>query len=128
MVVHVGLKGIHDINGARHTYLNVLDLATRYSLFVRVEGKSSLTVSATFLESWISWAGPPSLVVTDQGGEFAKHFEGMAQRVGAAMRVIPAEAPWQNAMAERHGTVLGEIMTAMVDACHTEGDREMAMA
>ena len=128
MVVGVDLKEVHDVAGERHTYLNALDVATRFSVLVRLDGKSSAEAAQRFLDYWVSWAGPPVTILHDQGGEFFKHFQTMASRMGAETRVIATEAPWQNGLVEKHGAVLGEIMTALVDKCQLEGPEDMALA
>ena len=56
---------------------------------------------------------------------FAKHFSALIQRFGMTTRVAPAEAPWQNAMCERHGGVLAEIMAASIASAQAEGAAEM---
>ena len=38
------------------------------------------------------------------------------------------EAPWQNGMVERHGQVLGEIVSTMVDTSQLSGTKDMDMA
>jgi len=60
-----------------------LDVATRFSAFVLLTGKSSYEVAGAFQTSWVSWAGPPVQILRDQGTEFAKDFSALARRLGA---------------------------------------------
>ena len=39
--------------------------------------------------------------------------------------MIPVEAPWQLGMVERHGSVLGDIITAIVMEVSPVGERQM---
>ena len=126
MVVGVDLKEGCDIVGERFLYLNILDVATRFSVFVLLSGKSSREVAEAFQTAW-SWAGPPVQILHDQGTEFAKDFTALARRLGADTRVTPTEAPWQNSMVERHGAVLGEVLAALVQQCQLEGERDMRL-
>ena len=51
---------------ARDTFLNVLDVAARYSFFARVPSKNFQVVAQTFLDGWVSWAGVPQQIIHDQ--------------------------------------------------------------
>ena len=127
-LVGVDLKEVLDADGTAHTYLNILDIATRFSCLVRVESKASQVVAQAFVDYWISWAGIPEKVIHDQGGEFIRYVANMLQAFGANPTVIATEAPWQNGLVERHGQVLGEIMSVMVDQLQLRGDELMATA
>jgi hypothetical protein len=70
-LVGVDLKEVQDVDGTRHTFLNVLDVATRYSSFILVPSKSSSIVAEAFMEGWIRAFGTPDMVIHDQGGEFS---------------------------------------------------------
>ena len=67
-LVGVDLKEVLDCTGERHTFLNVLDVATRFSAFVRLENKSSAGAAQALVEHWVAWAGVPVKVLSDQGG------------------------------------------------------------
>ena len=127
MLVGVDLKEVQDAEGERHTFLNILDVATRYSVFVRVSNKSSAGVAKKFMKHWVGWAGAPTQIVHDQGGEFFKDFAAQMRRLGLNPRVTPTEAPWQNGMVERHGGVLGEILSVMVEQAQLTGEADMTM-
>ena len=63
---------------------------------------------------WLSWAGPPGKVVADQGKESFAVFSEFMRCLGTHFNLIALEAPLQNGMVERHGGVLGDIITAIV--------------
>ena len=44
------------------------------------------------------------------------------------MRLSPTEAPWQNSLAERHGSVFGEIFRMMVEEFSLEGELDIDLA
>ena len=67
----VDLKEVKDANGTTFRYLNVLDIATRISRFFLVPNKSSEIVAKEFTSMWCAWAGVPTFVIHDQGGEFS---------------------------------------------------------
>ena len=107
------------------TFLNILDLATSFNIDVLLEDKSSRSVAEAFKTYWLSWTGPPGRVVADQGKEsFWIHSELMRQS-GIHFNLIALEAPWQNGMVERHGGVLGDIITVTVMETGATGFQQM---
>ena len=44
------------------------------------------------------------------------------------MRCAATEDPWKNGVTERHGAVLGDIVSAAVQECSLEGEHEMRLA
>ena len=58
---------------------------------------------------WMSWAGVPSQVMHDQGGEFiSEEWKSFLQEHG--MQPILTTAPWQRGRIERHGGVIKEML------------------
>ena len=127
-VVGVDLKFVKDSKGVTYTFLNVLDVATRKSGFYLVPSKSSRHVSEKFLDKWCSWAGVPAFLIHDQGGEFFKDFQTACRAYGIQTNCTATESPWQNALVERHGAVLGTIVEMMAERLQLEGEDQMRMA
>ena len=50
------------------------------------------------------------------------------RKLGVEPHVTATEAPWQNGLVERHGQVLAEIVSVMVDQCQLTGDADMRLA
>ena len=48
--------------------------------------------------------------------------------MGIEPHVTATESPWQNGLVERHGQVLGEIVSIMVDQSQLKGEADMHMA
>ena len=114
-LVAVDLKEVKDAEGEAHTFLNILDVATRYSVFVRVWSKDSQEVADTFCKAWVGPFGPPEQIIHDQGGELFRHFRELLMKLGVSINVTATESPWQNGLCERHGQVLGEIVSITVE-------------
>ena len=66
-LVGVDLKEVLDAEGERHIFLNVLDVATRLSVFVRVNSKSSQEIAEAFSNNWMRPFGNPDQIIHDQG-------------------------------------------------------------
>eukprot|EP00971_Amphidinium_carterae_P178240 3535643-Amphidinium_carterae.1 len=124
-VVVLDLKFARDADSEEHVFLNCLDVATRYSMFVRVKDKRALTIAGKFESAWMVWAGPPELILHDLGTEFSGAFEECMSRCGTHLKAAPLEAPWIVGLAERHGGVLGEILRITVETMHLSGVSDM---
>ena len=88
--------------------------------------KKAKTVAKSFQESWVVWVGPPETVMHDMGGEFEGDSTAKVMQLGCASRVAGTETHWQNAMAERHGGVPGDIVEAIVEELQLVGEEDMA--
>ena len=64
----------------------------------------------------------------DMGGEFEGDSIANVMQLGCASRVAGTESHWQNAMVERHGGVLGDIVEAIVEELQLVGEEDMAQA
>ena len=66
--VAVDLFVLDDINRESFTFLNVIDIATRFQVVTVCRSKRPDDVWGAFENCWLSWAGPPDKLTADQGG------------------------------------------------------------
>ena len=59
-------------------------------------------------------AWSPKFIIADPGGEFQSHFLSVCEDYGIDVKMSGSHAPWQNALAERHGAILEEMWEAVV--------------
>jgi len=52
----------------------------------------------------------------------------MAEDLDLDMKLSGAHAPWQNALAERHGAILEDAYNAIVTSLHIVGKEDVALA
>ncbi len=96
--------------------LNMVCTGSNYQVAQRLpvpEGNTgaaptSETTWRHFLQTWIRFFGPPSMLICDSGNEFKSRFERGCESQGILQHVILPECPWQNSKAERHGGWLKE--------------------
>ena len=67
-------------------------------------------------------------MIHDQGGEFFKDFQTACRAYGVQTHCTATESPWQNALVERHGAVLGEVLSIMTETCALVGPEDMKHA
>ncbi len=71
------------------------------------------------------WAGTPDKVVADKGTEYFTDFQAMLSDLGIMYRLVPVEAHWQHGLVERHGSVLADVIQAVIIATDVQGTKQM---
>ena len=73
-IVAIDLFQLADTLGNTKTFVNAVDMASRFQIVAPCESKHPRVVFATFMGVWCCWAGLPKAVLSDRGGEFNKEF------------------------------------------------------
>ena len=101
---------LKDIQG--YKILHLVDVATKYSVAVRICNKESTTIITAIFKYWMAYFGAPKNFLTDNGGEFdSEVFRDMCQNFNVDTRTTAAQSPWSNGVVERHNGILGEMVT-----------------
>ena len=101
---------LKDIRG--HKILHLVDLATKYSVAVKIPNKESSTIITAVFKHWIAYFGAPGNFLTDNGREFDnQEFRDMCQNLNVVVMTTAAQSPWSNGVVERHNGILGEMVT-----------------
>jgi hypothetical protein len=79
----------------------MIDYFTKVAEWVPVENKQPITVARAFYDHWICRYGAPSVITTDNGGEFKADFTHMVSRLGIYHVYTSANHPSANGVAER---------------------------
>ncbi|CAE8601098.1 unnamed protein product [Polarella glacialis] len=101
--VAVDLLMLADWNKQPRTFLNILDMASRYQVVAPVASKEPKVVFSAFLRAWLIPLGIPQLVLSDRGGEFNREFSEQLELMGSRVVTTAALSPTQNAPCERAG-------------------------
>lgn len=126
-VVGQGLQFAQDSQGAPHTLLNVLVVATLFNLILRCDSKEPSGVASTVKENGVAWAGIPENSVVDNSVVSVLRFFTVTSDTGILHRVIPVVAPWQHCMVESHGQVLPVVIQAMLYETKVSGKEQMTV-
>ena len=70
--VAIDLFQLADTLGNTKTFVNAVDMASRFQIVAPCESKHPRVVFATFMGVWCCWAGLPKAVLSDRGGEFPR--------------------------------------------------------
>ncbi len=112
----VSMDGVSWTNqkGQRFHFYHLIDQSTSFQTAIISPSRTTEHAIAAITQAWISWAGAPSILVSDAGTEFTSdEFAKFLQRFNIQSKVIAADAHWQNARAERHGGILQQIISKM---------------
>ena len=127
-VIGLDLKFPKDADGKQYVVLNVLDFATCFNVFILLPDKHAETVFKHLDRFWLLWAPSPDVIVFDKGTEYQGTFKDMAEKLSSRLKVVPTESPWQNALVERHGATLQDILNIAVMEQGVRGFDEMEEA
>ena len=83
---------LYDMGGKKVTTLSMLDAASGYHLVKRMEGTKAEDFVKTFLEGWVTCAGPPVSVLVDQERGMVKDFPDVLEQHGIAIRYTAGQA------------------------------------
>ena len=94
-----------------HLY-HVIDWATNFHMAHVAPSKATSDVIHAIMTMWFSWAGAPGEMLVDAAGEFnSEEFMSFLQSHNIKCTTISPEAHFQNGKSERHGAVLGNMLT-----------------
>ena len=107
-------------------FMVMVDLVTKFCQAKWVKDKTPESIMNGLMEGWLSIFGPPSKILTDNGGEFQNEkVRIMYERWNIKMLTTPAESPWSNGLCERTVGLIKEGMRKMVEEENIK--KEMAL-
>ena len=116
--------------GREFLFYHLIDSGTNFHVaFFCPNRPTSSQLALLINKYWVSWAGPPKELITDNAGEFcSEEFCRYLQSMDTKGHAIAAEAHWQLGRCERHGAVL-QTMLDKYQQDHSIGtDEEFEMA
>ena len=94
-----------DAQAVNKTFLNMVDMASRYQIVKPVASRSPKVIWEAFLDGWLSPLGIPLAVMADMGGEFEREVKEELESMGCRVLASAPYSPTQNAICERHSVV-----------------------
>ncbi|OLP92915.1 Copia protein [Symbiodinium microadriaticum] len=92
--------------------LNVVDFASSFQLMIPLPHReTSELIRSTFMERWVSWAGPPDQVVIDPAqANLSDMLTTPLEHAGSRVAITAAEAHWQLGKVEVHGGWFARVL------------------
>ena len=119
---------IWDVLGAKFAVVHFLDELTDYHVGDCAVNMDSTFAAGVLRDQWYGVFGPPDLLITDMGKEFAGTIDTLNEIMGVRHDVIAEGAKWRLGHAERHGSILKIMLMKMVKAMNLRGLDDMRMA
>ena len=93
-------------------FYHIIDYSTNFHVAKFAPNRSVENAIQCFQQAWLSWAGSPNELLVDAASELnAEAFSLFSQQNNIKCTTISTEAHWQNGRAERHGAILGNMLT-----------------
>ena len=127
-VLQIDVKYLWDARGKKYAALSMIDIGTGKHDACMIKTRRSDYISSKVLRKWIMMYGSPEKIVHDQGGEFEGTFVNLLEQFSISSKVTGAHAGWQLGRGERHGSLLGQALQAIVDEHGVEGYHQMKEA
>ena len=97
--------------GTMFHFYHVIDAGSNYHVAFSAPNRSSSNAIELLMSNWINWAGPPVEMTFDSATEFnSEEFQEFLQRLNIKRNTISPESHWQLGKAERHGSVLQNML------------------
>ena len=125
--LHLDIKFVHDSRERKYPCLSIVDLGTAYHGACLCKTRRSDYVARKFLIHWVQIFGAPEHIHHDQGGEFELAFVSLLEDMAIPTTVTGSHAPWQLSVGERHGAILGTMVSAITAEHATEGFTAMKL-
>ena len=119
---------VWDQAGAKFAVTHFIDGLTDYHLGDLTDRPDSSFSREVLQDLWYATFGPPDLLLTDGGTEFAGHVEILNQLFGVVHEIIPEGAKWRMGQAERHGAIVKLMIMRMAKALSLKGLDSMRQA
>ena len=120
--VHIDLTDFAVSSSVHHNHyiLAIQDAATRFLVLVAIKDKQATTIAKTLHDNWLKWFGAPSVIVSDNGGEFRNAvIAELAQAWSFKQAFTSSYHPQSNSMVERSNLTY----KTMIKACCTNHRR-----
>ena len=89
--------------------LHIIENANRFSTAAVVLSKRKVEIADTFIKHWIVVFKVPGVTFSDNRDKFNNNlFLNSDEYFNINLKIIAAEFPWSNSIAERHGGILAE--------------------
>ena len=84
------------------TILHIIDHLTRYSQGCLIRSKKKGIIVKGLCDVWIRIFGPPSKILSDNGGEFVNNeIIDFAEKFNVDLKTTAAESAWSNGLVEK---------------------------
>ena len=118
---------IWDGEGVKYSVTHFIDGLTDYHVGDLTDRPDSAFSREILQDLWLGPFGPPDLLITDGGPEFAGQIQILTDLFGMVHEIVPEGAKWRMGQAERHGAIVKLMMMRNVKAFGLAGLKQMRL-
>ena len=118
---------IWDVRGKRYSVTHFIDSLTEFHVGMLNKNPNAEDTRELLQNRWCAIFGPPELLQTDGGREFAEGVIQLTRVLDFKHDVVPPGAKWRQGQVERHGGILKLMMMRVVEAQQAEGLQSMRL-
>ncbi|CAE7425559.1 psaC, partial [Symbiodinium necroappetens] len=115
---------IWDSAKTKYAVVHAVDAFALYQVATLMHTARADLVGHFLKNYWIGVFGPPDVIMSDGGNEFAAETEGLLRAYDIFHEIVPPAAKWRMGLAERHGAVLKLLIMKTVQATTAKGYSE----
>ena len=119
---------VWDIKNVKYGVVHFVDELTDFHVADCAINPDSTFAAGVLRDQWYGVFGPPEIMLTDGGMEFAGAVEVLNDLMGVVHDTIPEGAKWRLGHAERHGGILKLMLLKMLKGMNLDGLDDMRMA
>ena len=98
--------------GTSFHFYHIVDSSTNFQVARYAPNRSVEHAIDCLTQAWFAWAGSPNELIVDAATELnAEAFARFMQQNNIKCSTISTNAHWQNGKAERHGEILGQMLS-----------------
>ncbi|CAE7261787.1 RE1 [Symbiodinium necroappetens] len=115
---------IWDSLNTKYAVVHAVDAFSLYQVVTLMPTAKSNLVAHFLKNYWIGIFGPPEVIMSDAGSEYAADTESLLRAFDVTHEVVPPLAKWRMGLAERHGAVLKLLAMKTIKAVTARGYSE----
>ena len=115
---------IWDADKVKYAVVHAVDAFSLYQVATLMKTPRSDHVAHFLKNYWIGVFGPPEVVMSDAGTEYAAETESLLRAFDVYHEMVPPATKWRMGLAERHGAVLKLLVMKTVYSTSAKGYSE----
>eukprot|EP00439_Symbiodinium_sp_Y106_P055925 s5410_g7.t2 len=112
---------VWDAAKVKYAVVHAVDAFALYQVTTLMHTARADLVAHFLKNYWVGVFGPPEVLMSDGGNEFAAETESLLRAYDVFHEVVPPAAKWRMGLAERHGAVLKLLIMKTVHATTAKG-------
>ncbi|CAE7682647.1 RE2 [Symbiodinium necroappetens] len=115
---------IWDANKTKYAVVHAVDAFSLYQVATLMPTAKSDLVAHFLKNYWVGIFGPPEVLMSDAGTEYAADTEALMRAYDVFHEMVPPSAKWRMGLAERHGAILKLLVMKTMYAVTAKGYSE----